>query len=295
MPRTGAAPGELLWGEAPRRQPIAPLIVMAVILLLVASPVAMAGNGSTSNPIKLMRQVADSTYELTGLMGDSNGSLAKIDENSSKLIDLQQNMGGIAQETGGMEAKTKQLNLKLGEVGTAIGGSKDKLQSVNGKLVETAGGMGKLRTNVAGSATSTKAIVSEFGLIDTAIGSMNTSLNSAITQMGASGPLTAAFANNKTRIAIAGGDTKKFGVPNLAAGVRVMSVVLPMINVMQHGGPLAARKDSHHASNPIVGTALKIQVPDGVNVVAMVKPFNPATGYGLPDENFFVHNRIDGF
>jgi hypothetical protein len=295
MPRTGSAPGELLWGEAPRRQPIAPLVLMAVILLLVAAPVAMGGNGSSANPIKIMRQVADSTYDLTGLMGESNHSLGAIDQNSSKLIALQENMGGIAEATGGMEMKTKQLNTRLGDVGVAIGGSKDKLASVNTQLGETAGSMGTLRTNVAGSAASTKSIVREFGLIDTAIGSMSTNLKGAIREMGASGPLTKAFANNTTRKAVAGGDTKKFGVPNLAEGARVMSVVLPMITVMQKGGPLPARKDRHEASNFIVGTALKMQVPDGTNVVALVKPFDPATGIGLPDENFFVNYKIHGF
>ena len=293
LPATGHAPGELLWGEAPRRQPIAPLILMAVLVLLVAAPTALGGGGGTANPIHLMRKVADSTYELTGLMADSNKSLGAIDENSKDLAKLQENMVGIAAATSGMEAKTKQLNATLGSVGTHVSESKSMLASVDGKLGATAGSMTSLRENVAGSATSTKQIVAEFGKIETAIGSMSTNLNGAITQMAASGPLTAAFANNKTRVAVAGGDTKKYGVPNLAPDNRVMSVVLPMIAVMQQGGPLPARKDRHEASNPIVGTALRFQVPDGVNVVAMVKPFDGF--YGLPDSNFFVENRIYGF
>lgn len=293
IPRTAHGPGELLWGDEPRRQPIAPLVLMAVLLLLVAAPTAMGGDGSSSNPITLMRHVADSTFELAGLMKQSNDTLSSIDENSAKLVDLQGNMAGIATATAGMEAKTTKLNGTLGVVGTKLGSARSRLNGVDGKLGDTAGSMGSLRTNVSGSAASTKAIVGEFGLIDTAIGSMATNLRGTIGLMAQSGPLTQAFANNKTRLAVAGGDTKKYGVPNLAPDNRVMSVVLPMIAVMQHGGPLPARKDRHEASNPIVGTALRIKVPDGVNVVAMVRPFDQF--YGLPDENFFVQNRIYGF
>lgn len=293
LPHTGAAPGELLWGEAPQRQPIAPLILMALVLLLVAAPSALAGGGGSANPIVLMKQVADATYRLTGLMKTSNGSLKAIDEHSSLLGGMQGSMGEIGKATGGMQAKTEQLNTKLGAVGTAVAASESKLATVEAELGSTASSMGTLRTNVSGSATSTKAIVKEFGLIDTAIGAMDSNLKVAITRMAESGPLTKAFANNKTRVSVAGGDSKKYGVPNLAPDNRVMSVVLPMIAVMQQGGPLPARKDRHDASNPIVGTALRLQVPDGTNVVAMVRPFDGF--YGLPPSNFFVQNRIHGF
>ncbi len=293
LPATGHAPGELLWGEAPRRQPIAPLILMAVLVLLVAAPTALGGGGGTANPIDIMRKVADSTYELTGLMADSNKSLQAIDRNSKNLAKVQERMTGIAAATSNMQSRTEELNTTLGAVGQHVAKSKAMLASVDGKLGATAGSMGTLRTNVEGSAKSTKQIVGEFGKIEGAIGSMSTNLNGAITQMAASGPLTAAFANNKTRVAVAGGDSKKYGVPNLAPDNRVMSVVLPMIAVMQQGGPLPARKDRHEASNFIVGTALNMQVPDGVNVVALVKPFDGF--YGLPPSNFFVENRIYGF
>jgi hypothetical protein len=293
LPATGHAPGELLWGEPARRQPIAPLILMAVVLLLVAAPAALGGGGGTSNPMTLMRQVADSTYEMTGLLTKSNKSLGAIDENSKQLVKMQGNMVGIAEATAGMESKTTQLNEQLGLVGSNVKASGAKLGSVDAKLGQTAAGMSTLKSNVGGSAASTKAIVKEFTLIDGAIGAMDRSLKRAITQMAASGPLTKAFAENKTRLAVAGGDTKKYGVPNLAPDNRVMSVVLPMIRVMQEGGPLPARKDRHEASNPIVGAALSLQVPDGTNVVALVKPFDGF--YGLPGENFFVENRIHGF
>ena len=293
LPATGHAPGELLWGEPPRRQPIAPLILMAVLVLLVAAPTALGGNGGSANPIALMRKVADSTYDLTGLMAESNESLGAIDENSRHLAKLQENMGGIATATSNMEAKTKELNATLGKVGEHVTSSRETLVHVDEQLGATAGSMGELRTNVAGSAKSTKAIVGEFAKIDVAIRGMSKNLDGAITKMAASGPLTKQFANNKTRVAIAGGSSKKYGVPNLAPDNRVMSVVLGMTGVMQTGGPLPARKDRHEASNPIVGTALRFQVPDGTNVVAMVQPFDGY--YGLPDSNFFVNNRIHGF
>lgn len=293
LPATSHAPGELLWGEAPRRQPIAPLILMAVVLLLVAAPSALGSGGGSSNPITLMRQVADSTWELTGLMKESNESLDAIDSNSRNLLDIQTNMAGIAKATGGMQANTEQLNARLGAVGQDVAASGTKLASVDAKLNATASGMGQLKQDVGGSAKSTKAIVAEFAKIDSAIGSMDTNLKGAIRQMAASGPLTKAFAENKTRVAIAGGSSDKYGVPNLAPDSRVMSVVLPMIRVMQNGGALPARKDRHEASNPIVGTALRLQVPDGVNVVALVRPFDGF--YGLPNEQTFVENKVYGF
>lgn len=293
LPATGTAPGELLWGEAPRSQPIAPLILMAALLLLVAAPSALGGGGSSANPIQLMREVADSTYAMTGLMGEANSSLEAIDTNSSSLMELQQSMVEIAAASASMEEKTRKLNVQLGTVGANVKESGATLASVDAKLGTTAAGMTQLKTNVSGSAKSTKAIVGEFSKIDAAIGSMDSNLKGAITQMAASGPLTKAFAENRTRVAIAGGDTRKYGVPNLAAQSRVMTVVLPMISVMQQGGPLPARKDRHVASNPLVGAALRMQVPDGANVIALVRPFDGF--YGLPNETFFVQNRIHGF
>lgn len=293
LPATAPAPGELLWGEPVRRQPIAPLVLMAFVLLLVAAPSALGGGGGTSNPMVLMRQVADSTWELTGLMQESNESLGRIDSNSRNLLELQKNMGGIAGATKGMETSTAQLNERLGGVADSVSQSGTTLASVDTKLGSTASGMGGLKADVSGAGRSTEAIVGEFGKINGAIGSMETNLHAAVEKMAQSAPLTKAFADNRTRVEIAGGSSDKYGVPNLAAQSRVMSVVLPMIQVMQRGGPLPARKDRHEASNPIVGTALKLQVPDGVNVVALVRPFDGF--YGLPNEQFFVENRVYGF
>lgn len=293
LPRTDTAPGELLWGDAPQRQPIAPLILMAVILLLVAAPTALGGSGGSGNPISIMRDVADSTYTLTGLMKQSNKSLHQIDEHSALLGGMQGSMAAINEGTVGMQSKTEQLNGTLAKVGAAVEQSGEKLETTDAQLAATAKSMGSLRANVTSSAASTDAIVKEFALMDTAIGSMDANLKKAITKMAASGPLTKEFANNRTRVAISGGATKKYGVPNLAPDTRVMSVVLPMITMMQKGGALPARKDRHEASNPIVGMALRMQVPDNTNVVAIVQPFDGF--YGLPGEDFFVQNRIHGF
>lgn len=293
LPRTGHAPGELLWGEPPRRQPIAPLVLMAVLVLLVAAPSALGGGGGSANPVVLMRQVADSTYALTGLMAESNRSLRAIDRNSSNLVKLQSNMAGIAKATSSMEARTTELNETLAGVGASVGTSRSRLAGVDGKLGDTAAGMGALRRHVGGSAASTRRIVNEFGQIESAITSMDSNLEVAIGEMARSQPITKAFANNRTRLAVAGGDPTRYDVPNLAPDNRVMGIVLPMIAVMQQGGPLPARKDRHEASNFIVNAALRRQVPDGTNVVALVRPFDGF--YGLPGEQFFVQNRIHGF
>lgn len=290
MPRTAPGAGELLWGEAPRKQPIAQLVLMAVVLLLVAAPTALAGGGGSANPITLMRQVADSTWELTGLMQASNESLEAIDGHSAQLGELQTTIGSIADSSAGMAAKTTQLDTKLGSVSGAVKQSRGKLERVDGRLATTAASMAGLRRSVGGSAASTATIVREFGGIDAAITSMNTNLQTAIAEMAKSAPLTRQFAANATRTSIAGGTTSRYDVPNYAPNTKVMTVMLGMIKTMQEGGRLSARKDSHEASNPVVGMALKLQVPDGTNVGAIVQPFDGT--YGLPDANYFVTNKI---
>lgn len=293
LPQTSPGAGQLLWGEPARKQPIAPLVLMAVVLLLVAAPSALAGSGGSSNPITLMKQIARSTYDLTGLMQQSNTSLAKIDEHSKHLIQIQAHLGKIAGSTQSMSKKTAQLNARLGVVGTAVHGQREKLVSINDELGKTASGMGGIRTSVGTSLDATRGVVRDFDQIDASIGGMGTDLRAAIAAMGASAPLTKEFAQNTTRVAVSGGDGKRYGIPNLAPNNRVMSVVLPMIVTMQKGGPLPARKDSHTASNPLVGAALSMKVPDGTNVAALVRPYDGY--YGLPPEEFFVSNRIYGF
>ena len=292
LPRTSAAPGQLLWGEAPRRQPIAPLVLMAVVLLLVAAPTALGGAGGSSNPITLLRQIADTTYELTGLVSRSNESLARIDGHSGDLVKIEQNMAGISKAANGMSQKTTQLNGSLQRVGGDVAASKATLHTVSGRLTETGTGMTSIATGVDGSLASTKGVVREFATIDGSITAMQKNLTAVIARIGQSAPLTKSFANNQTRVSIVGGDAKKYGVPNFAPDNRVMSIMLPMIKTLQEGGPLPARKVSHTASNPIVNAALKIQVPDGTNVVVNVRPFDGF--YGLPPSSYFVENQVHG-
>lgn len=293
LPRTGPMPGERLWGEAPRKQPIAPMIAIALLLLLVAAPNAMSSSGRSGNPVKLMEGIAMSTYELTGLMQESNEHLADIDTNTSGLVALNDDMMGIAKATKGMENKTIMLNANLAEVGASVGGAKGRLTTVDTKLGETAAGMGTLRTNVDGSLKQTQAIVSEFSKIDRAISAMSTNLNGTIKLMAKSGPLTKAFATNTTVMAISGGNAAKYHVPNLAPNNRVMGIVLAMTDAMQNGKLLPARKDRHVASNILVDLPLKQKVPDGVNVAVQVLKYDGT--YGLPGKDYFVNTPVAGF
>jgi hypothetical protein len=293
LPNASSLAGQPLWGAPARKQPVLPMIVLAFVLLLVAAPAAMSGGGQSSNPIALMHDIADSTYTITGLMTDSNKLLNDIDQNARPLAELQVNMGAIAAGAAGMNDKTTQLNESLGSVGTSVKQSRAALEQVDGKLSKTASTMGQLNASVNGSLGSTKAVVGEFKTIDGSIHAMDGNLKQVIVLMSVSTPQTEAFANNKTRLAIAGGDSQKFGVPNIAPGSRVMSVVLPMIYIMQHGGPMPARKDSAEASNPLVGFILKTQVPDGTNVAAMVQPYDGY--YGMPGSAYFVSTPVAGF
>jgi hypothetical protein len=124
---------------------------------------------------------------------------------------------------------------------------------------------------------------------------MDSSLEIVLAQMSKSTPLTKAFAQNTTRASIAGGMSERYGVTNLAPNNRVMTVALGMLRVMQEGGTLPARKDRHEASNIVIGTALNLQVPDGTNVAASVRPYDPATGIGLPGRNYFISTPVGGF
>jgi hypothetical protein len=293
LPRTAHGPGQQLWGEAPRKQPIAPLILMAVVLLIVAAPSALAGGGGSSNPMTIMKHIADSTYDLTGLMQESNESLQSIDENSAKMAIVQKNLVGIGSASAGMADKTTKIDQTMGGVATSVRSSRAQLGQVDDKLSTTAKSLGQTRSDINGSLKSTNSIVTSFKTIGSSIGAMDSNLKSAIAQMATSAPLTQEFANNRTRVAIAGGKADKYKVPNFAPDARVMSIVLPMIKTMQDGGKLPARKDSHQASNPLIGTILKLKVPDGTNVVANVIPYDGF--YGLPGPQFFVDNRIHGF
>lgn len=293
LPTAAPAPGQLLWGEPRRRQPVAALVVLALITLLVAAPAAMSGQGESSNPITLMHNIAENTYSLTGLMHTSNSTLAKIQGNVQPLAQMNDNMTSISASAQGMDEKTKALNEQLGGVNTAVSQSAKRLVAVDGKLTQTAGSLGALRGSVNGSLKSTNQVVTQFTQIDAAITSMDSGLAKTITLMSASTPLTSAFATNTTRQSIVGGDGHKFNVPNVVPNSRVMSVVLPMINTMQNGGGLGARKNSADSSNFLVRTLLNKQVPDGTNVTALVQPFDGY--YGLPKSDWFVAHQVGGF
>ncbi len=289
-------PGEPLWHQpaaARQRQPIVPLVILSIIALMVAAPAAMSGQGVSSNPITLMHDIADSTYTITGLLDQSNTLLGKIDGNIKPLNELNGTMAKIAVSSAGMATKTKTLDSSLGEVGTSVSGSRSKLTTVDGKLTGTATSMGELRTSVNGSLRSTRRIVREFRTIDRNIGTMDAGLGQTITLMEQSTPATRSFAENRTKVPIAGGDGRRYQAPNVLPGNRVMSVILPMINSMQQGGTIVARKDSAQASNPLVGTLLERQVPNGTNVFVTIRPFDGS--YGLPGRTYFVEHRARGF
>lgn len=294
QPLARPASGEPLWGDPPRRQPIALIIMIGLVTLLIAAPVAFSGNGQTStNPLVLMRSVADSTYQIATLLDDSNETLAEIDANVKPLTELNGTMGKIATSAKGMDTKTGELDQALADVGGAVGGSKSKLGAVDRKLKGLGSGMGDLETAVNGSLKSTRSIVSDFRTIKRSMGGMDAALVQVISRMNTAAPATRAFAENRTVKAVAGGDGTKYGAVNIERGNRVMSVVLPMITTMQTGGPVVATKNSAKASNILVGSLLNRQVPDGTNVIAQVLPYDGF--YGMPAPQYFVDHRVGGF
>ena len=294
LPNTAPAAGEPLWGGPPRKQPIVPLIALAFITLLVAAPTAFsAGGSSSSNPIELMHSIAKSTYEMTGTLDKTNKLLGNIDGNTQPLGELNGKMTKISAATKSMNDKTQKLNVQLAEVGGSVSNSGDGLLVVDGELTKTSAALGGLKGAVDGSLASTQQIVGDFSSINRNIGAMDGNLASVIRLMDVSAPATKAFATNKTVLSVAGGDGTRFNAPNIVAGSRVMSVVLPMINTMQNGGPMVARKDSHTASNPLINFALKNAVPNGANVISLIRKYDGQ--YGMPGPDYFVNNRVGGF
>src|SRR4051794_10012579 len=93
MPQRGHSAGVPLWGAPRRRQPILPLVALSLLTLLIAAPAAMSGQGESSNPIVLLKSVADTTYTITGLMQTSLDTLWDINQNVAPLSQLQDNMG----------------------------------------------------------------------------------------------------------------------------------------------------------------------------------------------------------
>jgi hypothetical protein len=293
LPQTGPVPGQPLWGPAPRKQPVVPLIALALVTLLFCAPAAVSGKSESSNPLTLMRQTANSTVTLVGLVDKSNETLSKLDQNTRPLREMDDNMNQIAAASDGMNKKTQQLEGKLGTVGGAVKQSRAKLEGVDKKLAGTAASMGELKVTVGQSRDATNAIVGEFDSIDNSIDSMDTSLRGLIKLMGTSAPLTKDFAQNRTVRSVAGGDGHRYGVANVVKDTPVISVVLPMINTLQNGGSIAARKDRAVASNPFIGFMLGRQVPDGTNVGATVLPYDGQ--HGMPKPNYFVNTPVNGF
>lgn len=293
VPRTTAGAGEVLWGEAPRRQPIVPLIALALITLLVAAPAAMSGQGQSSNPVVLLHNTAGSLYSVTAEMVRANDLLELTDKDVFQLRVLSANMVAIQSSAAGMAEKTAKLNASLTTVGSSVQSSGAQLSTVNQNLSTTAKSMGTVQSSVNGSLAATNQIVAQFASIDSSITAMSKGLTNVITLMSASVPQTTKFATNTTRLSIAGGDGHKFGVPNLVPGNKVMSVVLPMISNMQNGGSMGVRKDSATASNPLVGFLLNRQLPDGVNTSLGVQPYDGF--YGLPSQDWFVNHQVNGF
>lgn len=293
LPSSAAGPGQVLWAEPARRQPIVPLLAMAILVLLVAAPAAMSGNGSASNPLVLMSQTAESIRAVTTIIDEVNGHLKQIDQDATRLPELSTNMEKIGVSSQGMAAKTGKLNSSLTGVASSVGATRTGLASVSGKLSTTATGIGGLSSSLDTSLAATKGMVSQFDAMNSSIGRMDSSLESTIGLMSVSKPLTTSFATNTTRQAIVGGNSSRYGVPNVLPGTRVMSVVLPMITSMQQGGSLALRKDSATGSNAFIQAIVNRQIPDGSNLVVRVEPFDGR--YGMPGAAYFVNNRVGGF
>jgi hypothetical protein len=293
IPHTGHAPGTPLWGEAPQRRHGTPVVILALLTLLVAAPAALSNTGRSNNPIELMRSIADSTYAITGLMQESNEMLGRINTNTAPLRELGVSMASIKASTEGMASKTGALSESLGGIGSSVASSKRTLVGVNAQLDNTAASIGTLGSSMDASRSSTSQVVHEFGRIDASIRSMDAGLRTSIGLMSQSEPQTRRFALNRTRVAIAGGDGRRYGAPNIVPGSSVMSVVLPMINTLQSGGPIVVRKDSARASNPLVGAVLNRQLPNGTNAILIGQPYDGF--YGMPGREWFVTNRVAGF
>lgn len=294
QPRPGSGAGATLWDTAPKRQSTWPIVVLAIVTLLIAAPTALSSSGaSSSNPLTIIEEIATSSYRMTGMIDESNATLAEIDGHVTNLAELTETMAGLGATTGQLTTGTGALQDELGTVAATTGQATSGLESVASSLGSLQSGVNAMEADVGASLGNTRLLSEDFNAIANEITAMRKGLRSTVKTIGVAAPLTKQFAENRTVVDIAGGDTEKFGAPNILADNRVMSVVLPLINVMQNGGTVVARKDSAKGSNILIDQILKRQVPDGTNIGAEIKPYDGKLG--LPPSQWFVENKVGGY
>jgi hypothetical protein len=268
----------------------------ALLFLLLATLVVAggwAGGDLTANPAQLLRSIALKSATLSGLLGQSNATLERIHDSLAPIEQLDARMGRLVDETAESRRRTRRIGAGLRRLERGVGRQRGRLGAIVVQLQALDGQLGQASSETGRSLSLTNGMASDFAGVEQALGDIAVSFDRLLASMNLSVPRVTYFARNPLRQGLPGGLSRRYKAPNVAAGTRVMSVMLPMIGSLQNGGTLIARKDSATASSPFILDLLNQQVPDGTNVRSTIHRFDGRTG--LPGSAYFVAHAVAGF
>ena len=268
---------------------------LAVLLAtaFVAVATGLGGGDLTANPGALLRSIAAKSATLSDLLGRSNSTLTRIQRSLGPVEQLNGRMARLVDETGESGRRTRRIAVGLHRLDGGVGRQSTQLASIAAQLRTLDGQLGLAASETGRSLELTNGMSSSFAGMETSLGDIGLSFDALLRSMNLSVPQVSYFARNRVRGSLPGGASRRYKAPNVAAGTRVMSVMLPMIGALQNGGLLIARKDAATATSDFILELLNKQVPDGTNVRSTIHPFDGR--YGLPSAGWFVSHPVGGF
>jgi ABC-type transporter Mla subunit MlaD len=264
-----------------------------LVLALLAVPSTAASSGPSANLLDLQRQIAGQTSELGGLIDGTTTTMTRMDRDLTAIRQTDDDMRRLVRTTASLRATTDALARRLAVTRRRVAQQGRALAAVSRQVEAVGGRMGTLSNELRGSLDSTSQVAASFGRVQHDMGGMDRDFAGLLRQMGATVPKVSYFATNRVRAKSPGGDSARYSALNVAAGSRVMSVMLPMIATLQSGGLLITNKIGHTATSPAVDQILQRQSPDGTNVKATVQPYDGR--HGLPSRAWFQTHRVGGF
>ncbi len=252
-----------------------------------------AGGDLFANPAALLRSIALKSATLSTLLGQSNTTLDRIHGSLAPLRQLNGRMGALVDETAESQRRTQRIAAGLHRLDRGVAAQQRQLGTITAQLEALDGQLGGTASATGQSLSLTNGMASDFGGVESSLGDIAVAFDRLLAAMNLSVPRVTYFAHNRLLRGDPGGLAARYKAPNVAAGTRVMSVMLPMIGALQNGGLLIARKDGATATSQFILDLLNKQVPDGTNVRSTIHRFDGR--YGLPAPGWFVTHRVGGF
>jgi hypothetical protein len=252
-----------------------------------------AGGDLTANPAELLRSIALKSATLSGLLGESNATLQRIHDSLAPIEQLDARMGRLVDETAESRRRTRRIGGGLHRLERGVGRQRGRLGEIVVRLQGLDGQLGQASFETGRALSLTNGMGSDFASVEQELGDIAVAFDRLLAAMDMSVPKVSYFARNRLTKGSPGGLSRRYKAPNVAAGTRVMSVMLPMISALQGGGTLIARKDSATSSSQFLLDLLNQQVPDGTNVRSTIHRYDGRSG--LPGSAYFVAHAVAGF